>query len=115
MLQWCLRHKYNKYFIGNIEGIITTTDQPNITSIGKLKQLEVEGNIIGVNKLITNEIEDNRQWKLLIDRKIACICHSVTLTAEGQEVKLGQVHDALIVDGKVQMFYVTERVLAEGE
>jgi uncharacterized protein YacL (UPF0231 family) len=41
--------------------------------------------------------------------------HSVTLTVEGQEVKLGQVHDALIVDGKVQMFYVTERVLAEGE
>ena len=24
-------------------------------------------------ELITNEIEENRQWKLLIDRKIACI------------------------------------------
>jgi hypothetical protein len=39
----------------------------------------------------------------------------VTLTVEGEEVKLGQVHDALIVDGKIQMFYVTERTLAEGE
>jgi len=41
----------------NIEGILTTSDQPNITSIGKLKQLELEGNITGVNKLITKEIE----------------------------------------------------------
>ncbi len=39
--------------------------------------------------------------------------HEVTLTVEGKEVKVNQVHDALIVNGKVQTFYVNERVLVE--
>jgi hypothetical protein len=55
----------------------------------------------------TNTKGELRQW--------VTSGHGVTLTVEGEEVKLGQVHDALIVDGKIQMFYVTERVLAEGE
>ena len=55
----------------------------------------------------TNKKEELRQW--------VTSGHGVTLTVEGEEVKLGQVHDALIVDGKIQMFYVTERILAEGE
>jgi len=55
----------------------------------------------------TNAKGELRQW--------VTSGHSVTLTVEGEEVKLGQVHDALIVDGKIQMFYVTERTLAEGE
>jgi hypothetical protein len=55
----------------------------------------------------TNNKGELRQW--------VTSGHGVTLTVEGEEVKLGQVHDALIKDGKIQMFYVTERVLAEGE
>ena len=55
----------------------------------------------------TNNKGELRQW--------VTSGHGVTLTVEGEEVRLGQVHDALIVDGKIQMFYVTERVLAEGE
>ena len=39
--------------------------------------------------------------------------HDVTLTVDGKEVKVNQVHDALIVNGKVQTFYVNERVLIE--
>ena len=41
--------------------------------------------------------------------------HDMDLTVEGAEIKLNQVHDALIVDGKVQMFYVNERVKSPGE
>ena len=40
----------------------------------------------------TNKDGELRQW--------VTSGHSVTLTVEGEEVKLGQVHDALIVDGK---------------
>jgi hypothetical protein len=39
--------------------------------------------------------------------------HDLTLTVEGKEVKVNQVHDALIVNGKVQTFFVNERVLIE--
>jgi uncharacterized protein YacL (UPF0231 family) len=60
-----------------------------------------------IENQFTNKKGELRQW--------VTSGHAVTLTVEGEEVKLGQVHDALIVDGKVQMFYVTERVLAEGE
>jgi uncharacterized protein YacL (UPF0231 family) len=55
----------------------------------------------------TNKEGELRQW--------VTSGHALTLTVEGEEVKLGQVHDALIVDGKIQKFYVTERVLSEGE
>ena len=39
--------------------------------------------------------------------------HDVTLVVDGKEVKVNQVHDALIEDGKIQTFYVNERVLVE--
>ena len=39
--------------------------------------------------------------------------HDLTLTVEGEEVKLNQVHDALIVDGKIKEFSVNERVLVQ--
>ena len=38
--------------------------------------------------------------------------HDVTLTVEGKEVKVNQVHDALIINGKIKEFSVNERVLA---
>jgi hypothetical protein len=57
------------------------------------------------NYLISNEYTDSegalRQW--------VTSGHDITLNVEGNEVKAFQVHDALIVDGKVQMFYVYER------
>ena len=39
--------------------------------------------------------------------------HDLTLTVEGEEVKLNQVHDGLIVDGKIKEFSVNERVMVE--
>jgi uncharacterized protein YacL (UPF0231 family) len=39
--------------------------------------------------------------------------HDLTLTVEGEEVKVNQVHDGLIVDGKIKMFTVNERVMVE--
>ena len=35
--------------------------------------------------------------------------YDVTLTVDGNKVKVNQVIDALISEGKVQMFYVYER------
>jgi hypothetical protein len=63
------------------------------------------------NYLIENELTNNkgelRQW--------VTSGHEVTLTVDGEEVKFGQVIDARISNGKVQMFYVTQRVLAADE
>ena len=39
----------------------------------------------------------------------------MTLTVDGNQVNLYQVIDALILDGKVQEFYVHERVKGENE
>jgi uncharacterized protein YacL (UPF0231 family) len=61
--------------------------------------------------LIENEFT-NKKGEL---RQYVTSGHELTLTVDGKEVKLGQVHDALISNGKVQMFYVTERVLAADE
>ena len=55
----------------------------------------------------TNKKGELRQW--------VTSGNQLTLTVDGKEVKLGQVNDALISNGKVQMFYVTERVLATDE
>ena len=58
------------------------------------------------NYIIANEYTDKdgklQQW--------VTSGHDLTLNVEGNEVKAMQVHDALIVNGKVQMFYVYERV-----
>lgn len=63
------------------------------------------------NYLIENELTNNkgelRQW--------VTSGHELTLTVDGEDVKFGQVIDARISDGKVQMFYVTQRVLAADE
>jgi len=57
------------------------------------------------NYLIANEYTDKdgklRQW--------VTSGHDITLQVEENEVKAYQIHDALIIDGKVQMFYVYER------
>ena len=37
------------------------------------------------------------------------------MTVDSTTVKVAQIHDALIKDGKVQMFYVYERVKQENE
>jgi hypothetical protein len=39
-----------------LEGILLSNNQPNITSVGKLSNLTVNGNIEGVKRLITDEI-----------------------------------------------------------
>ncbi len=41
--------------------------------------------------------------------------HDMTLTVDGNQVNLYQVIDALISDGKIQEFYVHERVKGENE
>jgi len=57
------------------------------------------------NYFISNQLTDEkgslRQW--------VTSGHDLTLEVEGQKVKAFQVHDALIEDGKVKMFYVYER------
>ena len=42
-------------------------------------------------------------------------CHEMTLTVEGNTIKVNQIHDAQIVDGKIKKFYVNERVLTKSE
>ena len=39
--------------------------------------------------------------------------HDVTLNIDGKKIKVNQIHDALIVNGKVQEFTVHERVATE--
>jgi hypothetical protein len=39
--------------------------------------------------------------------------HDVTLNVEGKKVKVNQIHDALIVNGKVKEFTVHERIATE--
>lgn len=58
------------------------------------------------NDLTTKEGE-LRQW--------VTSGHDLTLNVDGNEVNVFQIHDALIVDGKVQEFMVHERVKGEGE
>ena len=58
-----------------------------------------------INYLIANEYTDEKgqlqQW--------VTTGNDLTLNVEGNEVKVHQVSDVLIVNGKVQMFYVYER------
>tara|TARA_B110000259_G_scaffold43695_1_gene50427 strand:- start:59 stop:244 length:186 start_codon:yes stop_codon:yes gene_type:complete len=41
--------------------------------------------------------------------------HDLTLNVDGDVINVFQVHDALIVDGKVQKFYVNERVVLDSK
>lgn len=60
---------------------------------------------------IANEVEDDKgnlmQW--------VTSGHDVTLTVDSLEVNVVQVHDALIKNGKIQKFYVYERVKQDNE
>ena len=60
-----------------------------------------------IAKEYTNE--DRKLYKWITSE------HDLTLSVGKVEVKLNQVHYALIVNGKVQMFFVNERVKAAGE
>ena len=59
------------------------------------------------NYFIANEVivkdGENRQW--------VTSGHDVTQTLDSIKVTSAQVHDGLIVDGKVKMFYVYERAI----
>jgi|TARA_B110000240_G_scaffold143763_1_gene159084 hypothetical protein len=57
------------------------------------------------NYMIANEFT-NKEGEL---RQWVTSGHDLTMTVDGIEIKVNQVHDARIVDGKVQMFYVYER------
>ncbi len=60
---------------------------------------------------IANEVVDSEgnlmQW--------VTSCHDLTLFVDNVELKVVQVHDALIKGGKVQKFYVYERIKNENE
>ena len=56
---------------------------------------------------LTNDKGELRQW--------VTSGHDVTMTVDSTALKVAQIHDALIKDGKVQMFYVYERVKQENE
>ena len=57
------------------------------------------------NYFISNQVTDERgslkQW--------VTSGHDLTMEVGGQELKVYQVHDALIEDGKVKIFYIYER------
>ena len=55
----------------------------------------------------TNQKDKLREW--------VTSGHEVSMTVEGETIEAGQVHDALIVDGKIQMFYVYEIAKASSE
>ena len=63
------------------------------------------------NYFIANEFT-NQKDKL---REWVTSGHDVTMNVEGEKIEVGQVHDALIVDGKIQMFYVYEIAKATSE
>ena len=54
--------------------------------------------------MIANELLENDTLKQYVTS-----CHEMTLTIDSNQVKIGQIHDAWIIDGKVKKFYVYER------
>ena len=60
--------------------------------------------------MIANEITENdtlKQW--------VTSCHDMELIVDSKSVKINQIHDALILDGKVKMFFINERRLVENK
>ena len=59
---------------------------------------------------VANEITENdtlKQW--------VTSCHDMELMVDSKSVKINQIHDALILDGKVKMFFINERLLVENK
>lgn len=54
--------------------------------------------------MIANKLTENDTLKQYVTS-----CHELTLTVDSNQVKISQIHDALIVDGKVKKFYVYEK------
>ena len=54
--------------------------------------------------MIANELTENDTLKQYVTS-----CHELTLTTDSNQVKVSQIHDAWIVDGKVKKFYVYEK------
>ena len=54
--------------------------------------------------MISNELTENDTLKQYVTS-----CHELTLSADTNQTKIAQIHDAWIVDGKVKKFYVYER------
>ena len=57
------------------------------------------------NYFISNQLTDEKDS---LKQRVTS-GHDLTMEVHGQEVKAYQVHDALIEDGKVKMFYIYER------
>ena len=54
--------------------------------------------------MISNELTENDTLKQYVTS-----CHELTLTVGAEQMKVSQIHDAWIVDGKVKKFYVYEK------
>ena len=54
--------------------------------------------------MIANELIENDTLKQYVTS-----CHQMTLKIDSSQIKVSQIHDAWIVDGKVKKFYVYER------
>ena len=54
--------------------------------------------------MIANKLTENDTLKQYVTS-----CHELTLTTDSNQVKVSQIHDAWIVDGKVKKFYVYEK------
>ena len=54
--------------------------------------------------MISNELTEKDTLKQYVTS-----CHELTLTTDSGQIKISQIHDAWIVDGKVKKFYVYEK------
>ena len=54
--------------------------------------------------MIANKLTENDTLKQYVTS-----CHELTLIVDSNKVKVSQIHDAWIVDGKVKKFYVYEK------
>ena len=54
--------------------------------------------------MIANKLTENDTLKQYVTS-----CHELTLTIDSNQVKVSQIHDTWIVDGKVKKFYIYEK------
>lgn len=105
----------------DFEAIINLNAEKDFRVYGPTGEV-IEGTAAHLEFLKTWLTESNPKWKTsyLIANEFTnkegelgqwvTSAHEVTSTVDGKEMKVNQVHDALIVNGKIQMFYITERV-----